>query len=237
MRSGRNTAATQWHSHGCVSGAPQSQSKERRAKEELSVMVASPVGVCTETLQHRDMGILQGMPGGTRPARRPSHMRNGKRWGAACRPAPLVIYTGDRAQCASPGCSACRAAQRVGDTLETCLTQAHRKRSTANSQNSEQCRQAGTRPPTPIYATQSTAMHISSHLQATPGRCPGRGLHSQAPLDPDGRRATPCKTVIRGAPARTLTQMRRLASTPTRWDSPPAAGAWGSAGRKQRRPA
>ena len=172
-------------------------------------MVASPVGVCTETLQHRDMGILQGMPGGTRPARRPSHMRNGKRWGAACRPAPLVIYTGDRAQCASPGCSACRAAQRVGDTLETCLTQAHRKRSTANSQNSEQCRQAGTRPPTPIYATQSTAMHISSHLQATPGRCPGRGLHSQAPLDPDGRRATPCKTEIRGTPARTLTQMRR----------------------------
>ncbi len=137
MRSGRNTAAIQWHSHGCVLGAPQSQSKERRAKKELSVLVASPVRVCTETLQHRDMGVLQGMPGGTRPARRPSHMLNGKRWGAACRPAPLVIYTGDRAQCASPGCSACRAAQRVGDTLETCLTQAHRKRSTANSQNSE----------------------------------------------------------------------------------------------------
>jgi len=149
MRSGRNTAAIQWHSHGCVLGAPQSQSKERRAKKELSVLVASPVRVCTETLQHRDMGVLQGMPGGTRPARRPSHMLNGKRWGAACRPAPLVIYTGDRAQCASPGCSACRAAQRVGDTLETCLTQAHRKRSTANSQNSEQCRPAGPDPPPP----------------------------------------------------------------------------------------
>jgi hypothetical protein len=76
-----------------------------------------------------------------------SHMQNGKPWGAACRPAPLVMYTDDRGQCASLICSAWSSAQRVGNALGTCLARGHRRRSTAISQNSERCRQAGTRPP------------------------------------------------------------------------------------------